>query len=182
MAGALSPIIICGRATRQRQKFKRPSLSVWRRRARLRLLGCNSFRLPATPCLPRAFEFTACSRRLLKYWSGPRCCRFWRWPRRDRSADIRSDLGQASNTGPRQNRRNPSGARQKGGWPQKLSGLAASLARCSPLRGCASLAPCHPPFCLYARPTPAFQQSPSNAGVAETADLNHNQYLCVASL
>jgi hypothetical protein len=46
----------------------------------------------------------ACSlrsfRRLLKHWSGPRCCRFWRWPRRERSADIRSDLGQASNAGP----------------------------------------------------------------------------------
>jgi len=24
---------------------------------------------------------------------------FWRWPRRERSADIRSDLGQASNAG-----------------------------------------------------------------------------------
>ena len=39
--------------------------------------------------------------------------------------------------------------------------LAASLGRYSPLRGCASLAPCYPPFCLYARPTPVFQQSPS---------------------
>ena len=38
-------------------------------------------------------------RRLLKYWSGPRCCGFWRWPRRERSADIRCDLGQASNAG-----------------------------------------------------------------------------------
>jgi len=53
------------------------------------------------------------------------------------------------------------GARQKGSWPRKLSGLAASLGRYSPLRGCASLAPCHPPFCLYARPMPVFQQSPS---------------------
>src|SRR5438067_11136621 len=51
------------------------------------------------------------------------------------------------------------GARQKGSWPRKRSGLAASLVRYSPLRGCASLAPCHPPFCLYARPTPVFQQS-----------------------
>src|SRR6266446_5678635 len=38
--------------------------------------------------------------------------------------------------------------------------LAASLARYSPLRGCASLAPCHLPFCLYARPIPFFQKSP----------------------
>src|SRR6266571_422967 len=64
---------------------------------------------------------------------------FWRWPRRERSADIRSDLGQASNAGQRQKRSNPSGASQKGR-------LAASLLRCSPLRGCASLAPCHPPL------------------------------------
>jgi hypothetical protein len=35
---------------------------------------------------------------------------FWRWPRRKRSADIRSDLGPASNAGPRQKRRNPPGA------------------------------------------------------------------------
>src|SRR6266513_2017504 len=53
------------------------------------------------------------------------------------------------------------GARQKGSWPRKHSGLAASLGRYSPLWGCASLAPCHPPFCLYARPTSVFQQSPS---------------------
>src|SRR4029453_18956612 len=64
---------------------------------------------------------------------------FWRCPRRERSTDIRSDLGQASNAGQRQKRRNPTGARQK-------SRLAASLLRCSPLRGCASLAPCHPPL------------------------------------
>src|SRR4029077_16150775 len=61
---------------------------------------------------------------------------FWRWPRRERSADIRSDLGQASNAGQRQRRRNPTGARRKGR-------IAAWLVRCSPLRGCASLAPCH---------------------------------------
>ncbi len=64
---------------------------------------------------------------------------FWRWPRRECSADIRSDPGQASNAGQRQKRRNPTGARQKGR-------LAASLLRCSPLRGCASFAPCHPPL------------------------------------
>src|SRR5438874_1813706 len=44
------------------------------------------------------------------------------------------------------------GARQKGSWPRKHSELAASLGRCSPLWGCAFLAPCHRPFCLYARP------------------------------
>src|SRR5882762_689617 len=64
---------------------------------------------------------------------------FWRWPRRERSTDIRSDLGQASNAGQRQRRRNPPGARRKGR-------LAASLVRCSLLRGCASLAPCHTPL------------------------------------
>src|SRR6266436_8969868 len=70
-----------------------------------------------------------------------------------RSADIRSDLGQASNAGQRQNQRNPGGREAEGQ-------LAASLARYSPLRGCASLAPCHLPFCLYARPIPFFQKSP----------------------
>ena len=70
-----------------------------------------------------------------------------------RGADIRSDLGQASNAGQRQNQRNPGGREAEGH-------LAASLVRYSPLRGCALLAPCHPPFCLYARPTPVFQQSP----------------------
>src|SRR5437764_6685983 len=36
------------------------------------------------------------------------------------------------------------GARQKGSWPpRRLSGLAASLVRYSPRRGCASLASCH---------------------------------------
>src|SRR5947207_6017057 len=35
---------------------------------------------------------------------------FWRWPRRERSTDIRSDLGQASNAGQRQKRGNPTGA------------------------------------------------------------------------
>src|SRR5581483_5941854 len=68
---------------------------------------------------------------------------FWPWPRRERSADIRGDLGQASNAGQRQKRRNPTGARRKGR-------LAASLPRCSPLRGWASLAPCHPPLPLRA--------------------------------
>jgi DNA-binding beta-propeller fold protein YncE len=93
--------------------------------------------------------------RLLKYWSGPRCCGFWRWPRRERSADIRRDLGLASNEGQRQNQRNPGGREAEGQ-------LAASLVRypAAAGRGCTSFAPCHPPFCLYARPIPVFQQSP----------------------
>ena len=100
---------------------------------------------------PSHFQLNA--RRLLKHWSGPRCCGFWRWPRRERSADIRSDLGQASNAGERQNARNRSGSRQKGSWRRRLLITAR-------LTGCASLAPCHLPFCLYARPTSVFQQSP----------------------
>ena len=92
-------------------------------------------------------------RRLLKYWSGPRCCRSWCWPRRERSVDIHSDLGPASNAGQGQDRRNPAGARQKGR-------LAASLARCSPAWDASrSLLAIHP-FCLYARTIPVFQQSP----------------------
>jgi len=64
---------------------------------------------------------------------------FWRRPRREHSADIRSDLRQASNASQRQKGRNPTGERQKGRLP-------ASLLRCSPFRGCASLASCHPPL------------------------------------
>src|SRR5947208_1464051 len=70
-----------------------------------------------------------------------------------RSADIRSDLDPASNEGQRQNQRNRRRREAEGQ-------LAASLGRYSPLWGCSSLAPCHRPFCLYARPTPVFQQSP----------------------
>jgi len=69
-----------------------------------------------------------------------------------RSVDIRSDLGQASNAGQRQNQRNR-GRREAEGQ------LAASVGRYSPLRGCASLASCHLPICLYARPIPVIQQS-----------------------
>src|SRR5207248_9739162 len=65
-----------------------------------------------------------------------------------RSADIPSDLGQASNAGQRQNQRNPGGRDAE-------RQLAKLLARYSPVRGRASLAPCDPPSCLYARPTPA---------------------------
>jgi hypothetical protein len=75
-----------------------------------------------------------------------------------RSVDIHSHLDQASNAGQRQNQRNPGRREAKGQ-------LAASLARYSPLRGCASLAPCHPPFCLYARPIAVLQQSPKRTGV-----------------
>jgi len=46
--------------------------------------------------------------------------RFWRWPRRKRSADIRSDLGQASHVGQRR---------------EAEGQLAASLGRYSPLQG-----------------------------------------------
>src|SRR5882724_3137116 len=60
-----------------------------------------------------------------------------------------------SNAGQRQNQRNPGGREAQGQ-------LAASLARYPAIagRGCASLAPCHLPFCLYARPIPFFQKSP----------------------
>ena len=46
-------------------------------------------------------------------------------------------------------------------WVALLSilALAEALARCSPLRGCASLAPYRPPFCFYARPAPVSYQS-----------------------
>ena len=40
---------------------------------------------------------------------GSRCCRFWCWPRGERFAEIRGDLGRASNEGQRKTRRNPQG-------------------------------------------------------------------------
>ncbi|PYK67192.1 MAG: hypothetical protein DME45_10630 [Verrucomicrobia bacterium] len=66
-----------------------------------------------------------------------------------RSADIRSDLGPASNAGQRQNQRNRC-RREAGG--QLATELRDGDAPPS--------APCHPSFCLYVRPTPIFQQSP----------------------
>ena len=99
-------------------------------------------------------------RRLLGYWSEPRCCLFWWWPRRERGADIPSDLGQASNASQHQNRRNPPGASQKGR-------LAASLARCSPLKGM-RLTRSLPsaPSDFYARLTPVSKQSPNPRSIA----------------
>jgi hypothetical protein len=93
--------------------------------------------LPATLCYQPAR--TGGLRRLLKYWSDPRRCRCWRWPRRERSVDISSNLGPASNAESfrDQSRRNPAGERLK-------ERLAASITRCTPLWGCASLASRHP--------------------------------------
>jgi hypothetical protein len=70
-----------------------------------------------------------------------------------RSADIRSDLGQASNEGPAPKSTQPWRARGR----RAAGRVARSLQPAA--GGCASLAPCHPPFCLYARPIPVFQQS-----------------------
>jgi len=47
------------------------------------------------------------------------------------------------------------GARQKGSWLRR----SFVTARCG---DAPHSAPCHPPFCLYARPTPVFQQSPKS--------------------
>src|SRR5213079_3306733 len=72
-------------------------------------------------------------RRLLKYWSGSRCCGFWRWPRRE--AQCRYPLRSRPSE---QHRPAP-----KSTQPQRREAegqLAASLGRYSPLRGCASLA------------------------------------------
>ena len=78
-----------------------------------------------------------------------------------RSADIRSDLGQASN--PErfrgQNQRNPGGREAEGQLAPKAFGAGCFARSFQPAAGMRLLAPCHPPFCLYARPTPVFQQS-----------------------
>ena len=79
-----------------------------------------------------------------------------------RSADIRSDLDPASNTGQCQNQRDRC-------WREGEGQLAASLGRSSPLWGCASLAPS---FCLYARLTPVFQQSPMH----DPVEVRHLRY------
>ena len=64
-------------------------------------------------------------KRLLKYWSGSRCCGFLRCQGAKRSADMRSDLGPASNAGQRQNQRNRCRREAEGQ-------LAALLGRYSP--------------------------------------------------
>jgi len=59
-------------------------------------------------------------------------------PRRERSVDILViTTERVTSASAKKERQPPWGARQKGR-------LAASLARCSPLQGCASLVPCHP--------------------------------------
>jgi hypothetical protein len=77
-----------------------------------------------------------------------------------RSADIRSDLGQASNEGQRQNQRNPGGREAEGQLAPKAFGAGCVAHSLQPPAGMRLIRPCHPPFCLYARPTPVFQQSP----------------------
>ena len=94
----------------------------------------------------RTRSFLATLRRLLKYWHGPRCGRIWRWPRRERSADIHAIPGQ------RQIRRHLRARVGKGGWP--LHPLVAAHSRDVPR----SFLAIHP-FVLYARATPVFQQS-----------------------
>jgi hypothetical protein len=93
-------------------------------------------------------------RRLLKYWSGPCCWRYWRWPRRERSVDIRVISAQRGRRG------DPARANigatlrtrgRRGGWPRHLL-VAAHFG------DAASLLAIHP-FCLYARVTPVFQQT-----------------------
>ncbi|PYK18205.1 MAG: hypothetical protein DME55_07365 [Verrucomicrobia bacterium] len=88
----------------------------------------------------------------MKYGKESRCSRFWCWPRRERSADIRSDLGQASNAGRRQKRRNLPGASRNGGSPRRS--LVATRYGYAP----DSLLATHISR-LYARPIPVFHQS-----------------------
>src|SRR6266404_1059880 len=68
-------------------------------------------------------------------------------PSRTGIADIRSDHGQASNAGQRQNQRNPGGREAEGQ-------LAASLARYSPCGDAPRLLLAICPSCLYVRPIP----------------------------
>src|SRR5438034_4244403 len=71
---------------------------------------------------------TAKLKKLLQRSSVPRFCRFLRWQRLECSADIRSDLGQATERCRGQNRRDTLRERWNGR-------LAASFFRCSPLKG-----------------------------------------------
>src|SRR4029077_5247516 len=87
------------------------------------------------------------------------CCGFWRWPRREaqRRYPQRSRPSEQRRPAPKSTQ--PSTARgRRAAGPESIR-LTASLGRCSPLLGCAPLAPS---FCLYARPTPVFQQSPND--------------------
>ena len=53
---------------------------------RLRVRGphrCSAAALSALWESERTIQIRTHLRRLLKYWSGSRCCGFWRWPRRE---------------------------------------------------------------------------------------------------
>ena len=100
------------------------------------------------------FRGPAFARRLLKYWSSPRCCGFWRWPRRETQCRYPQRSRPSEQRRPAPKSTQPRKARGR----RAAGGVAHSLQ--PHLRGCASLASCHPPFCLYARATPVFQQSP----------------------
>ena len=92
--------------------------------------------------------------RLLKYWSGPRCCRFCRWPRREHSADIRGEsrLSEQRRPGPK--------ATQPVG--HEAEGASSRVARSFQSRegDAPHSLPAIRPFCFYARTAPLFQQSP----------------------
>ena len=93
------------------------------------------------------------ARSLLKYWSGSRCCSFWRWPRRECSADILAISTQRAT--PASAKTNATRGREAEG---ASGGVARSLQPAAGMRLARLLA--IRPFCLYARPAPVFQQAP----------------------
>jgi hypothetical protein len=58
---------------------------------------------------------------------GKSCCRFWRWSRRERSADIPSDLGQVNNAGPAPESTQPS--ESKSSQPESIPGYNIRIQR-----------------------------------------------------
>jgi hypothetical protein len=142
----------------------------WRSRARkvLSRSGCSSIRSVVSPhscrlkgatvrtryCRSETRPGARFTRRLLKYWSGPRCCRVLAL------AKARAQRRYPQRSRPSEQRRPPPKATQLFG--REAEGASGRVARSlQPAEGDAphSLLAIRP-FCFYARPIPVFQQSP----------------------
>jgi hypothetical protein len=99
-------------------------------------------------------------RRLLKYWSGSRCCGFWHWPRREtqRRYPQRSRPSEQRRPAPKSTQPLRARGRRAAG-PERFRGWLRRSFVPAPCGDAPHSLLANPPFCLYARPTPVFQQS-----------------------
>jgi len=91
------------------------------------------------------------SRETSKNWSGPRCCEFLVLAQgAKRPVPISAAISAKRATQASAKSTHPGGREQKGSWLRRL--LVTAPCGMAP-----RLAPCHLPFCLYARPIPFFK-------------------------